>query len=154
MTIRFFSKSERYSEFSNFANYPIEIDDVVWPTSEHFYQAQKFEDPERQARILQFPKAAAVKRYATKHKSEIRPDWDDRKDAVMEQALRAKFTQHESLRALLVGSGDETIEEDSGKDYYWGAGADGTGQNRLGEMLMLLRAELRGAPAKGEGPQA
>lgn len=143
MTIRFFSKSTRYSDFSNFANYPIEIDGVVWPTSEHYYQAQKFDAPERQARIRELPKAAAAKRYAKKYRAEIATDWDSRKDAVMERALRAKFTQHRSLRALLVGSGDEKIEEDSAKDDCWGTGADGTGQNKLGTMLMQLRAELQ-----------
>ena len=145
MTIRFFSRSDRYREFSNFANYPIEIDGRLWPTSEHYYQAQKFADPGRQERIRQLPKAAAAKRYASKYKAEIRPDWHAVKDAVMERALRAKFTQHESLRALLLGSGEEPIEEDSARDYYWGTGADGTGQNKLGRMLMQLRAELRAA---------
>ncbi|ODS00571.1 hypothetical protein AUC68_15120 [Methyloceanibacter methanicus] len=147
MTIRFFSKSTRYSDFSNFANYPIEIDGIVWPTSEHYYQAQKFDAPERQARIRELPKAAAAKRYAKKYRAEIAKDWDGRKDAVIERALRAKFTQHRSLRALLVGSGDEKIEEDSAKDFYWGTGADGTGQNKLGTMLMQLRAELQSSAA-------
>ena len=142
MTIRFFSKSERYREFSNFANYPIEIEGVRWPTTEHYYQAQKFEDPDRQERIRRFPKAAAAKRHATRHKEKVRADWEAQKDAVMERALRAKFTQHRSLRDLLLGSGEERIEEDT-RDTYWGVGADGTGQNRLGEMLMRLRAELR-----------
>lgn len=143
MTIRFFSKSDRYREFSNFANYPVLIDGCVWPTTEHYYQAQKFEDPARQEDIRQLSKAVAAKRYATKHKSNIRADWGARKDRVMERALRAKFTQHETLRALLVGSGDEKIEEDSPHDSYWGTGSDGKGQNKLGEMLMRLRADLR-----------
>jgi ribA/ribD-fused uncharacterized protein len=143
MTIRFFSKSDRYREFSNFANYPVEIGGIVWPTTEHYYQAQKFHDPDRQERIRQLPVAAAAKRYATKHKSKIRADWNQIKDGVMARALRAKFTQHKSLRDLLVGSGDEKIEEDSPKDAYWGTGPDGTGQNRLGEVLMRLRTELR-----------
>jgi len=144
MTIRFFSKADRYREFSNFANYPVEIDGVIWATTEHYYQAQKFEDPDRQARIRELPVAAAAKRYAKKHQAKIRPDWDDLKDAAMERALRAKFTQHDSLRDLLVGSGDERIEEDSPHDSYWGTGPDGKGQNKLGTMLMQLRAELRG----------
>jgi len=143
MTIRFFSKSDRYRDFSNFANYPIEIDGTVWPTSEHYYQAQKFEEPERRARVRELPVAAAAKRYAKKHQAKIRPDWDEIKDEAMQRALRAKFTQHESLRDLLIGSGDEKIEEDSAKDYYWGTGADGSGQNKLGKMLMRLRDELR-----------
>jgi ribA/ribD-fused uncharacterized protein len=148
MTIRFFSKSNRYREFSNFANYPVEVDGTVWPTSEPHYQAQKFDDPDRQERIRQLPVAAAAKRYATKHKAKIRPDSEQLKGGVMERALRAKLTQHESLRDILVGSGDEKIEEDSPKDAYWGIGPDGTGQNRLSEMLMRLRAELRRASAR------
>lgn len=153
MTIRFFSKSDRYREFSNFANYPILVDGVAWPTSEHYYQAQKFDEPERRERIRQLPKAVAAKRYATKHNAKIRSDWNERKDAVMERALRAKFTQNESLRALLVGSGGEWIEEDSKTDYYWGTGADGTGHNKLGTMLMQLRAELSETSRPGHAHQ-
>ncbi len=93
------------------------------------------------------PKATAAKRFARKHQAKIRPDWDRIKDTVMDRALRAKFAQHRDLRALLLGTGDEAIDEDSPKDYYWGIGADGTGQNKLGEMLMRLRAELRGSAA-------
>jgi adenylate cyclase len=148
MTIRFFSKSDRYRDFSNFANYPVKIDGVIWPTTEHYYQAQKFEDPERQARVRDLPIPAAAKRYTKKHQAKIRPDWDEWKDTVMERALHAKFTQHDALRDLLVGSGDERIEEDSPRDSYWGTGPEGKGQNKLGEMLMRLRAELRGGGAR------
>ncbi len=154
MTIRFFSKSDRYREFSNFANYPIEIDGVVWPTSEHYYQAQKFDDPAHKTSIRGLSKAGAAKRYASKYKRDISPDWGERKDAVMERALRAKFTQHKSLRDLLTGSGDERIEEDSQKDYYWGTGADGAGQNKLGTMLMQLRADLRESSRVNHAHQA
>ncbi len=139
MTIRFFSKSARHREFSNFASDPVEIEDTSWPTTEHYYQAQKFEDPDRREHIRQLPVAAAAKRYATKHKAKIHPDWDARKDATMERALRTKFTQHRSLRDLLVRSGDEKMEEDT-RDTYWGTGADGTGQNRLGEMLIAAQS--------------
>jgi adenylate cyclase len=154
MTIRFFSKSDRYRDFSNFANYPIEIDGTAWPTSEHYYQAQKFDDPELQEKIRKTSNAAGAKRIANKRKARIRADWAEIKDAVMELALRAKFTQHESLRNLLVGSGDERIEEDSPRDSYWGTGPDGKGHNKLGEMLMRLRTELRGGAwvAPRDGP--
>nr|WP_069624712.1 NADAR family protein [Methyloceanibacter marginalis] len=104
MTIRFFSKSDRYREFSNFANYPVLIDGHVWPTTEHYYQAQKFEDPARQEDIRQLSKAVAAKRYAQKYRATVRADWAARKDGVMERALRAKFTQHETLRALWSGA--------------------------------------------------
>lgn len=51
MTIRFFSKSETHREFSNFAPFPIDLDGKRWPTVEHYYQAQKFADPELQRKI-------------------------------------------------------------------------------------------------------
>ncbi len=42
MAIRFYRVSEAYGCFSNFAAYELTIDDKIWPTSEHFFQAQKF----------------------------------------------------------------------------------------------------------------
>jgi ribA/ribD-fused uncharacterized protein len=40
--IFFYSTKDAYGEFSNFAAFPIEIDGRTWPTSEHYFQAQKF----------------------------------------------------------------------------------------------------------------
>ena len=143
MTIRFFSKSDTYRDFSNFAAYPIEIDATIWPTTEHYYQAHKFQDAELQERIRQAEKPVIAKNLARKCKARSRPDWDQVKDAVMELALRAKFTQHADLRALLLTTGDEDLAETAPNDYYWGVGAEGSGQNKLGLLLMRIRADLR-----------
>jgi len=58
--VRFNSRSERFAEFSNFSNHPIELRGKRWPTAEHFYQAQKFLDPEyeEQIRNAESPKLA------------------------------------------------------------------------------------------------
>jgi len=61
----------------------------------------------------------------------------------MRDALRAKFTQHSSLRSLLLHTGDAELIEHTKNDRYWGDGGDGTGKNRLGQLLMELRAKLR-----------
>lgn len=143
MTIRFFSKSDTHRDFSNFAPYPIEIDGTIWLTTEHYYQAHKFQDAELQERIRRAEKPVIAKNLARKHKARIRSDWDQVKDAVMERALRAKFAQHAGLRALLLTTGEEDLAETAPNDYYWGLGADGTGQNKLGRLLMRLRAEFR-----------
>jgi ribA/ribD-fused uncharacterized protein len=74
----------------------------------------------------------------------LRPDWEAVKDAVMLDALRVKFTQHPELHALLLSTGDEQLIEHTANDSYWADGGDGSGRNRLGELLMELRAELRG----------
>lgn len=53
---------------------------------------------------------------------QVRSDWDDAKDAVMETALRAKFGQHEDLRRLLLETGDAILVEHAPNDPYWGDG--------------------------------
>jgi hypothetical protein len=61
----------------------------------------------------------------------------------MEVTLRLKFTQHTDLKALLLGTGDAELVEDSPKDFFWGIGADGSGRNELGKALERVRDELR-----------
>ena len=52
MTIYCYKESDAYGEFSNFARYPVEIHDVIWYTTEHYFQAMKLpHDPEYQENI-------------------------------------------------------------------------------------------------------
>jgi ribA/ribD-fused uncharacterized protein len=60
--------------------------------------------------------------------------------------VRRKFETHVDLRAMLLDTGDEELVEASPIDFYWGAGGDGSGKNRLGVILMEVRASLRAAP--------
>lgn len=78
----------------------------------------------------------------------LRRDWESVKDKVMLEALCAKFTQHEDLKAILLGTGDAILVEHTENDSYWGDGGDGSGKNRLGQLLMQLREELRAAETK------
>ena len=144
MTIRFFSKSDTYREFSNFAPFALELDGEHWPTSEHYYQAQKFTDPGLQARIRTAKKPIIAKKLAEKHRGKIRPDWDAVKDEIMYRVVRCKFESHRELRELLRATGDEDIVEAAPTDYYWGVGSEGTGQNKLGRIIERIRHELCG----------
>jgi ribA/ribD-fused uncharacterized protein len=147
MTIYFFSKSDTHREFSNFALFPIDLDGKRWPTTEHYYQAQKFTDAELQAKIRKAEKPIIAKNLADKHRDQIRPDWDAVKDDVMYRAVRRKFELHQELRDLLRATGDEDIAEAAPTDYYWGVGREGTGQNKLGKIIERIRAELAGEAA-------
>jgi N-glycosidase YbiA len=82
----------------------------------------------------------------------LRPDWDRVKDDAMRRGVLRKFETHADIRAILLGTGDEEIVEAAPRDRYWGCGADGTGLNRLGQILVEVREALRrrGADA-GEG---
>jgi N-glycosidase YbiA len=61
---------------------------------------------------------------------------------MMLAALRAKFSQHEDLRALLLATGDAVLIEHTMNDSYWAVSGDGSGQKRLGHLLMQVREEL------------
>ena len=143
MTIEFYSTKHTYGEFSNFAPFAFEIDGLVYRTSEHYFQAMKFEDKDYQERIRETKSPMIAARLGRSRKVKIRDDWEAVKVDVMRTAVRAKILAHDALQALLLGTGDETIVEAAGRDYFWGAGKDGSGQNWLGKILMEVRDELR-----------
>jgi ribA/ribD-fused uncharacterized protein len=143
--IRFYSVSDEYGEFSNFAPYPIRLDGQTWPTSEHYFQAQKFDDEADRAAVRTAKTPMIAARLGRDRKRTLRRDWERVKDGIMRQAVLAKFTQHEDLRELLLATGDAELIEHTENDDYWGDGGDGSGRNMLGRILMHVRTELRAA---------
>ena len=150
-TIHFYHEADPYGAFSNFAPFPVELDGKTWPTSEHYFQAAKFPGTEHQAEILKARTAGIAARMGRDRGRPLRADWEEVKDGIMLTVVRAKFTQHEALRQLLLGTGDAVLVEHTYKDAYWGDGGDGSGKNMLGKVLMQVRDELRGA-ASGTQP--
>ncbi|MEM6990501.1 MAG: NADAR family protein [Myxococcota bacterium] len=142
--ILFYRVGDDYGEFSNFSPHPVKIDELSWDTTEHYFQAMKFEDPDARDRIRAADGPSAAARLG-RTLAGLRPDWETAKDGVMMTALRAKFGQHDRLRRMLLDTGDAQLVEHSRNDAYWADGGDGSGRNRLGELLMKLRVELRAA---------
>ncbi|MGL5196455.1 MAG: NADAR family protein, partial [Chroococcales cyanobacterium] len=80
MTLYFYSTRSEYGCFSNFSRHGFELDGVWWPTSEHYFQAQKFAgtpDAE-QIRQVKTPKDAA--KMGRDRQRPLRPDWETVKD--------------------------------------------------------------------------
>ena len=147
MAIYFYRVSEvPYGAFSNFSAHPFVLDGGLWPTSEHYFQAQKFAGhpgQQEEIRLATTPMEAAEK--GRERHRPLRPDWAVARDDAMRAALAAKFTAHPQLGELLLSTGDEALIEKTTGDHYWGCGTEGTGQNRLGQLLMELREALRDA---------
>jgi ribA/ribD-fused uncharacterized protein len=143
-TIRFYRVADDHGEFSNFSPHPIQLDGKRWPTSEHYFQAQKFQDPAAQAKVRAASSPMLAAQLGRDRKQKLRRDWESAKDDVMRRAVSAKFTQHADLRALLLATGDATLVEHTTNDSYWGDGGDGRGRNMLGRILMEVRSRLRG----------
>jgi ribA/ribD-fused uncharacterized protein len=141
--IRFYSVSGEYGCFSNFSAHPIALKGQTWPTSEHYFQAQKFAGTPDEEEVRQAKSPMIAARMGRSRKRPLRPNWESVKDSIMHEAVLNKFTQHADLREVLLGTGNAAIVEHTENDAYWGDGGDGTGKNRLGQILMAVREELR-----------
>jgi ribA/ribD-fused uncharacterized protein len=147
--VRFYSTHDAYGCFSNFSAAPITLKGKTWRTTEHYFQAQKFASTAHEEEIRQAKSPSVAARMGRSRKRPLRPDWERVKDAIMREAVLTKFTQHADLRAILLGTGDALLVEHTSNDSYWGDGGDGSGRNRLGQILMSVREELRAEAEKG-----
>ena len=140
MPIRFYTPE--FYVFNNFSAHAVMFGGKLYPTSEHAYQAVKCTDPEGREDIRNARSPLEAKILANElYKSARDPDWANKKVAVLEEILRAKVAQHPEAQEALRKSGSEIIIEDSPDDYFWGEGADGSGQNALGKLWMKIRDE-------------
>lgn len=144
-TIHFYRSSDDYGEFSNFSRHRLHLDGKSWPTSEHYFQAQKFLEAGLREEVRRAATPMLAAQQGRDRRKPLRKDWESVKDAVMLTAVRAKFSQHAELTELLLATGDAELVEHTENDSYWGDGGDGRGRNRLGQILMQVREELRRA---------
>lgn len=140
--IAFYSETDDYGEFSNFARYPIRLKGKTWSTTEHYFQAQKFAGTDHEIKIQKAASPMKAAELGRTRKVKMRRNWNNIKDNIMLEALQAKFNQHLELKELLLATGDSVLVEHTENDSYWGDGGDGTGKNKLGKLLMKVRDEL------------
>lgn len=153
---------------SNF--YPDKVADKIdvwyngqsWPTSEHLYQALKFEcytEVDKQWReIIRTARTPFQAKYLGNQRTDTRYAWmQPLKELVqtyrplvrlaadpngptrlqwMMTAVQAKFWASVPLAEKLMATGIMWLAEDSNDDWGW------RGQNYLGNILMAVRAEL------------
>jgi len=147
--IKFYRANERpYGAFSNLYRIPVELDGEVYPTAEHAYQAGKPRKPEVRKWLMSAPSPALLAMAAHGlYYWDVMPGWSTTKFDRMRRVLRAKFAQHEDLKALLLDTGNARLVEaatvDSEVNRLWGE-VNGLGKNMLGMLLMELREQLRG----------
>ena len=130
----------RYSFLSNFYPVLIRYDDMLFASAEDAFQSAKSTDAEVRKMFQSTRSSKEAKQLGRIIK--LRSDWDDIKDKVMEDVVRIKF-QNPKLRTLLLETEDaELIEGNSWNDKYWGV-CKGTGENKLGKILMKIRKEIQ-----------
>lgn len=147
MTARILGFRDQFRFLSNFWPVVVDYEGILYPSSEHAYQAAKTLDQDARERIAWLPTPGEAKRAG--QKIELRPDWNDVRDQVMLDILTVKFHADETLMKLLVATDDaELIEGNHWHDQYWGDCKCGRpacaepGRNQLGVTLMQVRTNL------------
>lgn len=143
MAIYFYNIRDEYGCFSNFSRHGFELNGQYWPTSEHYFQAQKFAGTPYEEFIRKAPSPREAANMGRDRKKPLRKDWEKVKDEIMLCALRKKFEIHKDIRDILLSTGEEELVEETTDDYYWGCGKEGHGKNMLGHLLMKIREEFR-----------
>ena len=135
-----------YRFLSNFYKAEITYDGIKYPTTENAYQAAKSLDTNERQTIANLDKPVDAKRAGKK--VTLRNGWDGIKDGIMLDVLKIKFTAHPDLAKKLIDTEDSVlIEGNFWHDTHFGVcycdKCMGIGENKLGELLMKVRDELK-----------
>ena len=131
----------QYGFLSNFWEVPVTYNGLTYGSNEAAFQAQKCMT---EAEKIPFTDMRPSRAKKEGRQVCLRPDWETVKIGIMEEIVRAKFTQNEDLKWRLIRTGDAELEEgNTWHDTCWGVDAKtGAGQNHLGKILMKVRKEL------------
>ncbi|MEX1057202.1 MAG: NADAR family protein [Natronospirillum sp.] len=122
---------------------PFTLDGQNWKTAEHYYQAMKYPDRPRFHNIVNAPNAVAARKLGKGWLKRTRADWKQVRLVMMTRAIYTQCRTHPNFAQALVGTGDQSIQELSQYDYYWGRGRDQRGLNHYGKVLMDVRRKLQ-----------
>lgn len=143
MSIDFYKEFGEYGYLASYSNHGFVVENVYYPTVEHFYQASKFDNKEIINAILKCktPKEAST---IGRDRKNIRiTNFKDIKLDKMYEGTLEKFRQNPDIAKKLLETGNEEIREMTVKESYWGMGPNLDGENHMGEILMRVRTKLK-----------
>lgn len=143
MAIYFYKEYGELGYLANYSNHGFELNGKYWPTVEHFYQAQKFENIEIQEKIRNAPTPKIASSIGRDRNNKLRENWSEIKRDIMLEGVLAKFRAHPDILKKLLDTGEEEIIENTDIDYYWGCGENKIGRNEFGKILVKARTILR-----------
>ena len=132
---------DEYGFLSNFYNHTVKVNGLFFQNNVAAFLAQMYSNKNQQRYFTKLLPAAAIRFFEM---TRIKPptDWDSKKEQIMYNICKNKFT-NQRLREQLLATGDaELINESNFANDYWGR-HDGQGENMLGKVLMRLRQEFK-----------
>jgi len=137
---------DHYFFLSNFYPSKFIVDDITFPTVEHFYQFKKISSYDDALSLLKEENPGKVKKMT--RSLPIKYGWDNIKKSVMNIGVYEKFNQNIELKNKLISTYPSYIMEGNmWHDNYWGhclcdKCIKKNHYNVLGFILMKVRKEL------------
>lgn len=128
-----------YEFLSNFYREAFQYGNLIYPTSEHAFQAAKMVRDADRLRIAHAPTPRIAKNLG--RSLPMWMNWDAVKQQVMLDVLRHKFNVPHMADKLTNTRNLYLIEGNTWGDIYWGV-CKGIGENHLGRLLMQVRDEI------------
>lgn len=141
--IEFYKEFGELGYLANYSNHGFTKNGVFYKTVEHYYQSEKFDDPEIKNKIINAPTPKEASNIG-RDRSNIRKDnFKDIKNQVMFEGILEKFRQNRDIAFKLIETRNREIAEATIDEYYWGIGKDKSGKNVIGDILVRVRERIK-----------
>ncbi|MFT7223392.1 MAG: ribA/ribD-fused uncharacterized protein [Cellvibrionaceae bacterium] len=137
-----FSRFDEDHLLSTASRHSFQLEDRVWPTAEHYYQAHKFEGKVYAQSIIIAKTGKEAYSLGNRWLKSKVTDWKRMRRLWMTRALYRKAREYPEVKDALLATGDNLIIETSLYDHFWGIGRDQRGKNILGKVWMDIRKRL------------
>ena len=155
----FHNPDECNGYLSNWYLSDFKVNGIKYSSMEQYMMYQKavtFNDYETAEKILKISDTGKIKALGRAVKNYNDNVWNGLRQIIIYEGLLAKFSQNETLRDKLLGTGDDILAECAVQDKIWGIGLSmkdekrmdmdsWQGQNLLGFSLMMVRQKLKDA---------
>ena len=139
----YFSMFDEEQHWCRTTEKPFQLENIEWPSLEHYFQAMRFNDEEYRRSIASTGTPEAIKKLKKSWFKSKRKDWKQVRTTVMTRGLYMQCQMYPEMAQALLQTEDKRLVENSLYDYFWGCGRDRRGENQYGKVLMNIRAKLQ-----------
>ncbi len=141
--VEFYKEFGELGYLANYSNHGFTKNGVFYKTVEHYYQSEKFSDPEIKKRIIDADTPKEASNIGRDRSLKRIEDFKSIKNQVMYEGILEKFRQNRNIAYKLIETRNRDIAEATIDEYYWGIGKDKSGENVIGDILVRVRERIK-----------
>lgn len=141
--IEFYKEFGELGYLANYSNHGFTKNGIFYKTVEHYYQSEKFDEPEIKERIINVETPKEASNIGRDRSLRRKDNFRKVKKEVMFDGILEKFRQNRDIAYKLIETRNRAIAEATVDEYYWGIGKDKSGKNVIGGILVSVRERIK-----------